>query len=144
MSNRRFWIISLPRADMEQCIKAKVFGLKRKYLLGSVQTGDGIACYVTKDAKVIALGEVTKGYYCNKDKSSVFLADGSFPHRIEFLAKTLGAELDFRSLIDDLRFISNPAYWGAHLQLGITEIPKVDWELINRKADAGKEAGKIL
>lgn len=131
MRNRN-WIVSLPRADMEHCIKIGTFGMKRKYLLGMVQKGDRVACYVTKEAKIIALGRVEKEYYCGK--SSVFLSEGSFPHRIDFKASMLGEPIDFRSLLDHLKLIVNPMYWGAHLQLGITEICDADWNLLESKS----------
>lgn len=127
---RRYWIISLPRNDMERCIKIGKFGLNKKYLLGRIRKGDGIVCYVTKEARVIAIGKVTEGYY--QDNSRVFLSEGKFSHRIDFAAQSLENEVDFRGLVEEMRFISNPQYWGAHLQLGVAEIPKEDWETIDK------------
>lgn len=132
MSRKRNWIVCLPRADMEHCIEIGTFGMKRKYMLGSVQKADGIACYVTKEAKIIGLGSVTREYYSGK--SSIFLSEGAFPHRIDFKVELLQEQINFRELLDDLKLITNAAYWGAHLQLGIAEICETDWNLIKSKS----------
>ncbi len=130
-----YWILSLPRADMEHCIRIGTFGMKRKYLLGRVKKGDGIACYVTKDYKIIGLGEVTSPYYM--DDSDIFKSEGVFPDRIDIKAGTLSPELDFISIIDKLQFIKNLAYWTVYMRNGIVEIPEHDWKVINNAVKVG-------
>jgi len=63
------WIICLPREDMEHCIKLGTFGLNRKHTLGQVKAGDKVACYITKESKIIALGEATSDYYLDDKKN---------------------------------------------------------------------------
>ncbi len=58
-----YWLLALRREKMEFCIDVGVFGLNRKYVLGRVQTGDKVVCIVTKEYKIIALGEMTSEYY---------------------------------------------------------------------------------
>lgn len=84
-----YWIIALPREDMEHCIKVGTFGLNRKHVMGKVQKGDKVVCYVTKDCHVIALGETTSDYYMDTKKK--FLSEGLFPDRFDFKATNLGS-----------------------------------------------------
>lgn len=79
-----YWLICLPRADLEQCIKAGVFGLARKHILGKVEKGDKIICCAGKgDWKIIGFGETTSDYYV--DDRAVFLKSGIF----EFLPEVV-------------------------------------------------------
>lgn len=128
-----YWIFALPREDMEHCIKIGVFGQNRKYILGKVKKGDKIACYITKEYKIIALGEATSDYYVDIDK--IFKGEGLFPDRCEFSAKPLGKdrEIDFMSVIDRMTFIKNLAYWSVYFRNGIVQISKEDWDLLNSK-----------
>ena len=48
----KFWLIALPRADIEHCIKKGVFGMRRKHVLGNVKPGDKVGCYITRGVPV--------------------------------------------------------------------------------------------
>lgn len=128
-----YWIIALPREDMEHCINIGTFGLNRKWVLGKIQPGDKIACYITKENKIIALGETTSDYFM--DTKKIFKSEGLFPDRFNFKANLLdkGNEIDFKSLIDDLSFITNKYYWPVYFKSGIKQIPEPDWKLIESK-----------
>ncbi|MBX9721832.1 MAG: EVE domain-containing protein [Candidatus Obscuribacterales bacterium] len=127
----RYWLIALPREDIEHCIKIGTFGLCRKYVLGNVQPGDKLGCYVTKESKIIALGEATSNHYL--DDQPVFLREGFFPDRINFQACKLSksAEIDFKSIIEEMKFIKNLAYWSVYFSKGIVEINASDWKVIS-------------
>ena len=129
----KYWIIALPRDKMEHCIDIGTFGLNRKYVLGSMQPGDFVACYVNKEYKIVALGEVTEPYYI--DDSKVFpWASGSdlYIDRIKFKAEKINRsqEVDFIQLLDKMSFIKNLAYWNVHFNGSVKEISKQDWETI--------------
>lgn len=128
------WIIALPREHMEHCIAIGKFGLNRKWILGRVQKHDKVACYITKEFKIIGLGEITEPYYV--DDSKVFKADGMFPDRFDFTASQLprDEEVDFISMIDQLSFIKNVAFWSVYLRSGVVQISADDWSLIANKA----------
>lgn len=136
----KYWLIALPRADMEHCIKKGVFGMSRKHVLGSVQVGDKVGCYITKERKIIALGEVTHGHYL--DDSPVFLRDGLFADRIDFKATPLGRnnEIDFMNVVDDMEFIKNVAYWSVYFSKSIVEITSRDWKLLSSASKAQQTA----
>lgn len=129
-----YWIISLPREDMEHCIEAGTFGLNRKYIMGRVKAGDKVACYITKEYKIIALGETTSDYYM--DTKKIFRMEDVFPDRFDFKAALLPKEreFNFKELVDDLQFITNKFYWTVYLRAGISQIPQTDWALIETKA----------
>lgn len=129
-----YWLIALPREDMEHCIKVRTFGAQRKHAIGHVQKGDKVVCYVTKESKIIALGEAVSSYYL--DDVKLFKAEGTFPDRFDFQAILLGKdnEIDFKTMVDDLQFITNKFYWTVYLRNGIAKISRDDWELISRRA----------
>lgn len=129
-----YWLIALPREDMEHCIKVGTFGANRKLIIGNVQKGDKIACYITKQSKIIALGEATSNYYM--DDKKIFKAQGTFPDRFDFKAIPLGKEneIDFKTMVDDLQFITNKFYWTVYLRNGIAKVSRDDWELIGSRA----------
>lgn len=130
------WILSLPRPDMEHCIRIGKFGLRLSRLISSVKENDRLVFYVTKEKRVIALGEVKKGYY--KGKGEIFHAPGLFEHRFNFEASRLDPEIDFHSLIHRLKLTKNATNWGGVLRLGIARMPEDDWKLLNQLS-AGKE-----
>jgi predicted RNA-binding protein len=128
-----YWLISLPRPDMEHCIKKGIFGMTRKYVLGKIQPGDKLGCYVTKECKIIALGETTSAHYL--DNEPVFLREGHFFERFNFEAQRLEIEIDFKPLIDKVDFIKNLAYWSVYLSRSIVQITEKDWTLIEAAAE---------
>lgn len=124
-----YWLICLPRADMEHCIKKGIFGLPRKTHIGKVRQGDKIVCCAgAGDWKIIALGEATSDYYM--DDSKVFLKEGLFVDRFNFDARKITDELDLRSLMDRLSFITNVGFWAVYFRNGIARLSKEDWKLI--------------
>lgn len=124
-----YWIVSLPRPDMEHCISIGTFGAKRKFVMGQVKPGDKVVCYVTKEFKIIALGEATSEYYL--DDAAIFRAAGSFVDRFDFSAERLGSELNFLDYVNKVSFVKNPAYWGVFSKSAIYKISKEDWELFS-------------
>ena len=125
--------MALPRDAMLHCIKIGTFGRSQKHVLPSVEAGDKIACYVTGEKKIIALGEATEPYFY--DESKIFASGNSaYPHRIRFQANRLNEEIDLVQYLDRLSFITNLAYWSVYFRLGFKEISQADWKLITRTA----------
>lgn len=125
-----YWLICLPREDMEHCIKIGVFGATRKAGLASAKKGDKIICYITKECKIIATGELTSDYYMSDE--SIFRAEGDFPDRFNFKASLVGLkqELSIKTIVDDLSFITNKLFWSVFFRLSNRKLPKQDYELI--------------
>ena len=128
------WIIALPRPDMEHCIKIGKFGKTSKMGIGKVKAGDRVACYVTGECKIIAFGKATSDYYM--DDTNVFRAEGEFPDRFDFKADLVGKqrEINIKTIVDDLAFITNKLYWSVFFRTGIKQIPDKDWDYIKIRA----------
>lgn len=129
-----YWFLCLTRADMEHCMSIGTFGLNRKFILGQVQTGDKIVCCAGKgDWKIIGSGSTTTDYYV--DDRKVFLSEGVFPDRFDFTATKLSPETEFdvKSIIDQLTFVRDLAYWAVFFRNGIVKMSKQDWELITNE-----------
>ncbi len=130
-----YWLLCLPREDLEHCMRQGTFGLARKHILGHVAKGDAVVCCAGKgDWKIIGVGSATSDYYV--DDAKVFLKDGYFPDRFDFIAETLpkDTEVDLMSMIDELSFVKNVAYWAVFFRNGIARMSKQDWELIRTNA----------
>lgn len=124
-----YWLICLPRPDLDHCIKTGTFGLSRKHIIGDVKLGDKVVCCAAKgDWKFVATGEATSDYYI--DDSPVFLKSGTFPDRFDFKADRLPEEIDLMQVIDKLSFVTNLAYWAVYFRNGIAKLTKSDWDLI--------------
>lgn len=128
-----YWLISLPREDLANCIKHGVFGRDGRGSLPKIRRGDKIVCYVTKDCRVIALGEATSEYYM--DDAPVFLKEGLFPDRFKFKAKFLSPEkeIGIRSILDDLHFVTNKYYWSIFFRSSLRMIPENDYNTIAKR-----------
>jgi predicted RNA-binding protein len=126
-------MISLPRKDMEHCIKIGTFGANRRGSLKNARKGDKVVCYVTKECKIIASGELTSDYFM--DDKEIFNSEGIFPDRFNFKAEKLkaGKELDIKAIIDDLSFVTNKAYWSVFFRMSNRLIPQKDYDLIKSR-----------
>lgn len=140
-----YWIIALPRDKMLHCIDVGTFGLNRKFVLGRMEPGDRIACYVTKEFKIVAFGEVTEPYYIDDEKVFPW-ASGSqmFVDRIKFKAQKLdkNLELNFIDYLDKMSFIKNIVYWSAHFNGSVVQISQKDWELLHGQDKKNGVKGK--
>lgn len=127
-----YWLLCLPREDIQQCMKVGTFGLARKNVIGSVKTGDRVVCCAGKgDWKIIGLGSASSDYYV--DDTKVFLKDGLFIDRFDFQSEKLPSaqEIDVMSIIDKLSFVKALAYWAVFFRNGIVKMSQADWTLIS-------------
>jgi hypothetical protein len=130
-----FWLICLPRVDLQHCIKVGTFGLSRKNVIKNVKTGDKLVCCAGKgDWKIIALGVATSDYFL--DDEQIFLKNGFFVDRFHFRAQNFPSELDLMSVIDRLSFVTNPSFWAVYFRNGIAKLSEKDWQLISGRLSA--------
>jgi predicted RNA-binding protein len=60
-----------------------------------------------------------------------------FPYRFKLKPlKIFKTPLDFKSLIPDLKFITNKTMWTGHLRVAMREIPEEDYSLIMQKGNS--------
>lgn len=117
-------------------MRVGTFGLARKHILGHVAAGDPIVCCAGKgDWKIIAVGSASSDYYV--DDSQIFLKKGFFVDRFDFQCERLSPdkEIDVMSIIDQLTFVKNLAYWAVFFRSGIARMTKQDWDLIRKLAN---------
>ena len=99
--------------------------------MGTIECKRKPKCCAGKgDWKIIAIGVVTSDYFI--DDENVFLKEGSFPDRFRFKAEKLSSDVDLMSVIDQLSFVTNIAYWAVYFRNGIAKMSKEDWELVER------------
>ena len=135
-----YWLICLPKPDLEHCIKVGTFGLARKHLIDQVKEGDKIVCCAGKgDWKIIATGEATADYYV--DDKKLFLKEGLFPDRFDFQASALSTPIDLMTVIDQLSFVTNLAYWAVYFRSGIARISKDDWKVLTANTSPSAVSG---
>lgn len=132
------WILCLPREDMEHCIKIGLFGATKKGSMGKVKKGDKLVCYVTKDCKIVGIGEATSDYYM--DDAPKFRAEGSYPDRFNFKANKLKKEeeISIKDIVDDLSFVTNKAYWSVFFRMSFRGLPENDFNLVRKLVGKGK------
>lgn len=134
-----YWVIVLPREDMEHCIKMQVFGKNRSSFIKNVKKGDKIVCYASKALKFIGVGEATGDYYV--DNTKIFKADGEYPHRFNFKAGYLGEnEVAIKEIINELEYIQKKDYWHAYFRISPKKITKKDWQTIMKAAKLENES----
>ncbi len=127
---QNYWLLCLPRQDMEHCIKIGVFGLNRKFILGRVREGDSIVCCVSKEWKIVGTGFATSEYYL--DTKQCFLKEGMFPDRFDFSATLLPTadQGNLIEILDRLSFVKNLVYWAVYFRNGIAELSHDDWKTV--------------
>ncbi len=116
---------------MSHCIKIGTFGLARRNTIGNVKAGDRIAlCAAKGDWKIIGFGSATSDYYVSDTQA--FLKEGYFPDRFDFKAECFDQEIELVSIIDQLSFVTNLAYWAVFFRKGIVKMSKQDWDLVTK------------
>jgi hypothetical protein len=129
-----WWLLCLPREDLERCMDVGVFGLARKGVIQKIKSGDGVVlCAGKGDWKIIAAGKSTSDYYL--DDSKIFLKEGVFPDRFNFNAKKLDPERDLMEIIDKLSFVTNLAYWAVFFRTALVKMSKADAKLLLSSKD---------
>lgn len=129
-----YWLICLPREDIEHCMNLGTFGLSRKHIVNQVKKGDSVLCCAGKgDWKVIGTGAATSDYYLSVDK--VFLKDDYFPDRFDFTSTLLSAddELDLKPILSELNFVKDLKYWAVFFRNGIVKLTEEDYLLIRER-----------
>lgn len=126
-----YWLLCLPRKDMDHCIEIGTFGLSKKRLISSVRAGDSIVCTAGKgDWKIIGIGSATSDYYFDTER--IFLKDSDYPDRFDFAIERFSKEreVDIMTIIDQLSFVKNLAYWALYFRNGIAKMSEKDWKII--------------
>jgi hypothetical protein len=124
------WIIALPRADINHCLKVGMFGLSRKNVINRVRSGDKILCLATGGGNwsFVASGHATSDYFL--DVEPIFLRADIFPDRFKLQATKFRSEIPFAKVVSRLALIKRPEYYAVYFRNGIAEITEQDWDCI--------------
>ncbi|KDE54503.1 EVE domain-containing protein [Methanoculleus sp. MH98A] len=142
------WIASSNRDNQKILEKKHIWGVpkRNKTLMHRVKPGDTILVYVRqeKEDDMILPSAITGAYEVAsepyEDHSRLFITppqmgDEVFPFRMRVKPVAVFAEpLEFKPLIQDLKFITNKTMWSGHLRIAMREIPEVDYQLILKRA----------
>ena len=142
------WIASSNRDNAKILDKKRIWGVpkRNKNLLQRVKPGDTILVYVRqeKEDDTILASAITGAYEVvsepYEDHSRIFttpeqMGDEVFPFRMKVRPVAVFPEpLEFKPLIEDLKFITNKTMWSGHLRIAMREIPEEDYQLILQRA----------
>jgi hypothetical protein len=131
----KYWIVTLPREDLEHCMRIGVLGFNSKQRLGSIEDGDRILCCATREKpwKIIGIGTVSAPLYI--DDKPVFKNPGGYWYRVNFKAELFlkENEIDFQERVGALSFVKNLVYWPVYFKGGIKELNLEDWNQLSSK-----------
>lgn len=98
-----------------------------------------VCCAGKGDWKIIAIGAAKSDYYV--DDKPVFLSHSHiFPDRFKFSAEFLAAEIEIQPLLEQLKFVTNVAYWAVFFRNGIVKLSRDDWEFLEQTVTAAQSA----
>ena len=140
-----YWLC-ITNGENWKVIKEKnIWGVaeRHKNTIARVKLGDKVLIYVKQERRkdeiveprIVAAYEVVSEVF--KDANRIFktppgMGSESFPYRIKLKPlKIFSKPVDFKSLIPELKFITNKKKWSGHLMgKAMREIPEEDYEVI--------------
>jgi len=140
----RYWICVTTQANWEVVRKHNVWGVSDRFrgTIERVRPGDRLIFYVMQTkmdkevipSRIVGIFEATSEVY--KDSTPIFKAykgTHSFPNRVRLKPiKIAEKPVFFKELVPKLSFIKNKQRWSGYLRRAMVEIPKEDYELIER------------
>lgn len=144
------WIASTNRDNWGIIQKKNLWGVpkRNKNSIERSKTGDKILIFVRQEkvGDTILPSAITAAYEISskpfEDEAQVFKkpptmpGEEVFPYRINLKpVKIFKEELDFKTLIPNLEFITNKKQWTGHLRTAMRTIPEEDYEYILKAAE---------
>ncbi len=144
------WIASTNRDNWEIIKKNNIWGVpkRNKNSIERSEPKDKILIFVRQEnaddtilpSAITAAFEIASKPF--EDQSEVFKkpptmhGEENFPYRIKLKpVKIFKEELDFKTLISNLEFITNKKQWTGHLRTAMRTIPEGDYEYIIKAAE---------
>lgn len=136
-----YWLCITNRENWEVVKEKNVWGVPRRHrnTIAKVNPGDKLVFYVKQERKdkqvlepkIVGIFEVASEPY--EDSTRIFkghVPNETYPLRVKIRPVKLG-EVEFKSLIPKLKFITNKKRWSGHLMgKAMREIPEEDYKLI--------------
>jgi predicted RNA-binding protein len=129
--------LALAAQNTEKCFEAKTFGTDdgiRAAKLVELSVGDVIVFYKAKEG-FAGIWKVVKPYY--RDTSKIW-DDGVYPNRVKIepvIALKPSQYVDARTMVDDLKMVTHPLYYGLAFRQNLADIPPEDYELIKSRLE---------
>ncbi len=140
-----YWLCITNKENWRVIKEKNIWGVanRHKNTIAKVKQGDKVLIYVKQERKkdkiieprIVAAYEVSSEVF--RDSKRIFKAPSSmrsetFPYRINLKPlKIFKKPVDFKSLIPELKFITNKKRWSGHLMgKAMREIPEEDFELV--------------
>lgn len=137
----KYWLCITNRENWEVVKEKNVWGVPRRHrnTIAKVNPGDKLVFYVKQERKnkeilepkIVGIFEVASEPY--EDSTRIFkghVPNETYPLRVKIRPVKLG-EVEFKSLIPKLKFITNKKRWSGHLMgKAMREIPEEDYKLI--------------
>ncbi|MDD4127144.1 MAG: EVE domain-containing protein [Methanomicrobium sp.] len=144
------WIASTNRDNWEIIKKKNLWGVpkRNRNSIERSKPKDKILIFVRQEivgntilpSAITAAFEITSKPF--EDASQVFIkpstmpGEENFPFRVKLKpVKIFNEELDFKSIIPNLEFITNKKQWTGHLRTAMRTIPEEDYEFIMKAAE---------
>lgn len=144
-----YWIASTNRTNWDIIQDKKVWGIPKRNagIHSRVKPMDHLFIFISqqKEGDTLLPSAITASYEITQsfiDDTPLFTApaqmgDELFPYRFKLKPlKIFKTPLDFKSLIPDLKFITNKTMWTGHLRVAMREIPEEDYSLIMQKGNS--------
>jgi|GEM_PF-5976199 len=127
--------LALAAQNTEKCFESKTFGTDdgiRAAKLVELSIGDVIVFYKAKEG-FAGIWKVVKPYY--RDTSKIW-DDGVYPNRVKIepvIDLKPSQYVDARTMVDDLKMVTHPLYYGLAFRQNLADISIEDYELIKNK-----------
>lgn len=136
------WLCITNRDNWEVIKKNKIWGVPKRHekIISRVKPGDKLVIYIKQEQKekqilkpkIVGIYEVVSEPF--NDSSRIFKSppnrNETYPLRVKIKPLKLG-EIDFKSLVPKLKFITNKKRWSTHLfGKAMRKIPEEDCRLI--------------
>ena len=137
--------LALAGENTEKCFESKTFGTDdgiRASKLVELSVGDILVFYKAKYG-FAGIWKIVKPYY--RETSKVW-EDGIYPNRVKIepvVALNPDEYVDARSMVDDLKMVKHPLYYGLAFRQNLADISQDDYELIKSKLEEAKKTAKV-
>jgi len=146
-----YWLCITTEENWKVIKEKNIWGVpeRHKNTISRVEPGDKLLIYLKQERdkdrivepRIVAVYEAVSDVF--KDSKRIFksppgIGNETFPLRIKLKpVKIFEKSIDFKSLIPELKFITNKKKWTGHLMgKAMREIPEEDYNLILSRSDS--------
>jgi len=127
--------------NTEKCFESKVYGTddgSRATKLVELSIGDLLVFYKSQEG-FAGIWKVVKPYY--RDESKIW-DDATYPNRVGIepvVELKPNQYVSAKGMVDDLKMVTHPLYYGLAFRRNLADICKEDYELIKSKLEEAQK-----